>query len=121
MKTMVAGVLNVIRSPNLRVDLFEVVLLHENFSSLTAGARRDEPVGFHHVDEPGGTAETNPQATLQIRDRSLTAADNDARGLVVEVVLLEVELAASFLFLGSDRLVVGRFALLTKEAREPSA
>ena len=50
-------------------------------------------LGLHHVHEPRGAAEANPQLALQIRDRRLAAAHDDARSLVVELVLLELEAA----------------------------
>src|SRR4029077_15015324 len=83
---------------------------------------RDEPFGLHHVHETRGAAEPDPQLPLEIRDRRLAAADDDARGFVVEVVLLELRAFRSrLLVLCRDRVVEDRFALLAKEAREPRA
>ena len=47
--------------------------------------------------------------------------DDDARRLVVEVVLLDLDAVGRRLLLGGDRLVVGRLALLAQEAGEPRA
>src|SRR5580765_1174024 len=68
--------------PELGIDLFEVTAIDEDLARLAAGARRNEPLGFHHVHEPRGTAEANPQLPLQIRDRRLSAAHDNTRSLV---------------------------------------
>src|SRR5258705_13997791 len=102
--------------PELRIDLFEIAAIDEHLARLAAGARRHEPLGFHHVHEPCGTAEANPQLPLQIRDRRLSAAHDNTRGLVVELVLLELKaLGTSLVVLGRDRLVEDRLALLADE------
>src|SRR5690349_6339954 len=67
-KTTAAGVVSFMipSSPDLGVHFFEVVLLHQHLARLAAGGPRDQAVGFHHVDEARGTAETNAQPPLQI-------------------------------------------------------
>ena len=65
--------------------------------------RRHEAVGLHHVDEPRGAAEADPQPPLEVRDRRLAALHDDARGLVVEIVLLELALPRSRSSLRGDR------------------
>jgi hypothetical protein len=57
--------------PDLRVDFLEVVFLDENLTRFATGGRGDQAVGFHHVHQPRGAAETDSQASLQVRDRRL--------------------------------------------------
>src|SRR5690349_20248989 len=71
---------------------------------------------------PRRAAEANSQLALQIRNRDLAAADDNARSLVVQVVLLELHSAASrLLLLGGDGVVEDRLALLAEEAGETRA
>src|SRR5437867_7859260 len=110
------------RLPQLRIDLLEIPLVDQHLARLAAGARRNKSFGFHHVHEPRGAAEADAKLALQIRDGHLPAADDDARGLVVEIVLLELEGAGSgLLFLRGDRVVEDRLTLLAQKAREPGA
>src|SRR5437762_3702 len=104
-----SGFSRTLRLPQLRIDFLEIAAIDEHLARLAAGARRHEPLGFHHVHEPRGAAEANPQLPLQIRDRRLSAAHDNTRGLVVELVLLELKaLGTSLVVLGRDRLVEDR-------------
>src|SRR5213075_2886389 len=60
--------------PELRIHFLEVALVHQHLASLASRARRHDPIHLHHVDEPRGAAESDPQAPLQVRDRRLAAA-----------------------------------------------
>src|SRR5215218_919640 len=93
--------------PQLRIHFLEVAAVDQHLARLTAGAGRHEPFGFHHVNESRGAAEADAQTPLQVRDRRLSAGDHDARGLVVELVLVEVEAAGAGLLLAfsSDGLI----------------
>ena len=104
--------------PRCGVDFLEVVLVDQDFA-LAAGGWRHNAFNFHHVDESGRAAEPHPQAPLQVRDRRLPARDDDAGGLVLQVVFLELELLARGLFLGRDGGVGHRLALFSEEAAEP--
>src|SRR5205823_2949664 len=75
-------------STQLRVDLLEVPTVHEYLPRLSAGRRRHQTLGLHHVHQPRGTAESNPQPALQVGDRRLSALDDDARRFVVQVVFV---------------------------------
>src|SRR5881628_1363238 len=83
------------RLAQLRIYLLEIPFIDQHLARLAAGARRNKSFGFHHVHEPRGAAEADAKLALQIRDGHLPAADDDARGLVVEVVLLELETGGS--------------------------
>ena len=72
---------------------------------LPPAARRDQPVHLHHVDQPRGAAEADPQPPLQVRDRRLAARDDDPRGLVVELVLVELACSCASPF---SSAVIGR-------------
>src|SRR5262245_30247341 len=85
-KAVLATVCFTIRSPQLRVHLVEVRLVDEHLSRFAARGGRHQTFHFHHVDEPRRPAEADAQPPLQVRDRCLTALDDDARGLVVEIV-----------------------------------
>src|SRR5262245_36551101 len=99
-------------STKLGIDFFKVVLVYQHLARLSAGAGRDEPFCFHHVHQAGGAAEADAQFPLQIRDRHLAAADNDARGLVIEIVLLELQaLRGRLLVFSRDRIVEDRLTL----------
>src|SRR5262245_11802551 len=52
--------------PELRINFLEVALVHQYFPCLASGARRDKAIHFHHVHEPGRTAEADTQAALEI-------------------------------------------------------
>src|SRR5262245_4057950 len=65
-------------SSKLRVDFLEIALVHQHLARLAADGWRDESFHFHHVDEPCGAAESDPQPALQVRDRRLSARDDDA-------------------------------------------
>src|SRR5262249_40960991 len=95
-----------IRLMKLCIHFFEVVLLDEPLARLAAGGGRDEAVHLHHVDEPRGAAEADAQPPLQVRDRRLSARHDDARGFVVELVLLELLVLLRALLVGGDRVVV---------------
>src|SRR3954469_7656022 len=106
----------------LRIHLLEVAAVDQHLAWLAAAARGDEPFGFHHVHEARCAAETDAELPLQMRNGGLAAADDDARRLVVEVVLLEFESAhPALLILGRDGVVEDRLALLAQEAGEPRA
>src|SRR5688572_29992811 len=77
----------------LCIDFLEVPAIDQHLARLAAGAGRDESFGLHHVHEPRRAAEPNPHLALQIRDGRLARADDDARGLVVELVLLVLDAA----------------------------
>ena len=78
--------------------------------------------GFHHVDEPGGAAESHPQLSLEVRDRGLPGVDDDPGGLVIELVLVEFKaVGPGLVVLSRDRLIEHRLALLAQEARESRA
>src|SRR5439155_22322994 len=108
-------------SAQLRINFVEVLLVHQHLPRLSAGGRRDEPFHLHHVDEPSGAAEADPEPPLQVRDGRLAALHDDAGGLVVEIVLFHFDRVGRRLFLGGNRLVVRRLALLAEKAREPRA
>jgi hypothetical protein len=76
-----------VRLPQLRVHFVEVVLVHEDLAGLAASARRHRPFGLHHVHQARGTAETDSQPALQIRDGRLSALHDDAGRFVVELVV----------------------------------
>src|SRR5512138_920993 len=94
----------------LRIDFLEIRAIDEYLARLATGARGHEPLRFHHVDEASGAAESDPQLALQVRNRHLSAADDDARGFVVQIVLLELETAGprGLLFVFGDRVVEHR-------------
>jgi hypothetical protein len=68
----------------------EVVLIDQDFT-LAARGRGDHAFGLHHIDKACGAAEADPQPALQVRNGGLAGRDDNARGLVVEVVALELE------------------------------
>src|SRR5688500_4658827 len=74
--------------PELRIDFLEVAPVDQHLARLAAGAGRDDPFGLHHVDQTRGAAEPDAHLALQIGDRRLAAADDNARRFVVELVLL---------------------------------
>src|SRR5262249_29634996 len=77
---------------------------------------------LHHVDQPSGAAEADAQLPLQVRDRDLAAADNDACGLVVEIVLLELQTVRGRLFVfRRDRIVEDWLALFAEKTRQSRA
>src|SRR5262245_50870673 len=82
----------------LRIDFLEVPAINEDFARFAAGARRHKSLGLHHVDQSCSAAEANPQSALQVRDRHLSAAHNDAGSLVVEIILLELHASGAGLF-----------------------
>src|SRR6185503_2743552 len=81
--------------PKLRIHFLEVTAVDKHLAGLAANARRHQPLCFHHVHQAGGAAEPDAHLPLQIRDRGLAGAHDDPRGLVVELVLLELEPADS--------------------------
>src|SRR5688500_18464135 len=109
-----------VRLPKLRIHFLEVLASDEYFTRLAPGCGGNESFRLHHVDQARGTAETDSHLALQVRDRSLAGRHHDARGLVIQLVLLEFETGRSVLliFFG-DRLVVDRLALLAQEAGQP--
>src|SRR5215510_12399571 len=109
------------RLVKLCIHLFEVILLDEHLARLPAGRRRHEPVHLHHVDQARGATEADAQPPLEVRDRRLSARHDDPRGLVVELVLLELLVLLRPLLVGGDRVVVGGPALLAEEARQARA
>src|SRR5450759_3181583 len=109
------------RLSQLGIHFVEVFLLHEHLARLAAGRGGDEAVQFHHVDEPGRAAESDPEPPLQIRDRRLAARHDDAGGLVVDLVLVELHVLLRPLFVRRDGGVVGGLALFPQEARQPGA
>src|SRR5215204_7472688 len=95
-----------IRLSNLRIHFFEVILLHEHLARLPAGGRRHEAVHFHHVDKTRRAAEPDAQPSLQVRDRRLAARHHDARGFVVQLVLVELHVLLRRLLVCGDGGVV---------------
>src|SRR5262245_21365504 len=93
--------------PKLRINLLEVVAVDQHLARFSARTRRHEPLGLHHVDEPGCAAEPNPELALQVRDRRLPGTDDNPRRLIVEIVLFELEaLGSALVVLSGDRFVV---------------
>src|SRR5207248_2738590 len=66
------------RLSKLRIHFVEVFLLDEHLARLAAHRGRYQPVHLHHVDQPRGAAEADPQPALQVRDRGLAAGHHDA-------------------------------------------
>src|SRR6476659_524367 len=86
-----------LRLPELSIHFFEVVFRDEHLAGLAAGRSGDQPVGFHHVHKPRRPAEADAQPPLEVRDGGLAALYDDARGFVIEIVLLELECSRSLL------------------------
>src|SRR5438874_1839808 len=59
----------------------------EDLAGLGTFGRTDNPVLFHDVDEPGCTAVTDAQASLQRRSRGAAHLANHAHGLLVKFVI----------------------------------
>src|SRR5262245_56135090 len=103
--------------PKLRINLLKIVAVDEHLARFSARTGRHEPLGLHHVDEPGCAAEPNPELSLQVRDRRLPGTDDNPRCLVVQIVLLELKaLRSALVVLSGNRFVVYRLALFPQEA-----
>src|SRR5688572_2034048 len=101
----------------LCIDFLEVPAIHQHLTRLAAGTGGHEPLRLHHVHETRGPAEPDAHLPLQIRNRDLAAADDDARGFVVELVLLVFDAAGpGFLFVRRNGVVEHRLALLAQKA-----
>src|SRR5439155_4420646 len=86
----------------LRIDFVEVALVNEDLARFSAGRRRHQAFHFHHVHQSRRAAEADAQAALQIRDRRLPALDDEARRLVVQIVLLHlVRIGGRLVFLAN--------------------
>ena len=94
-----------VRLAKLRIHFLEVLASDEHLARLAAGRGRHQPFGFHHVDQPRGPAEADAHLALQVRNRRLAGLHDDARGLVVELVLLELDAVRAGLLVSSSVIV----------------
>ena len=106
-------------STKLLIDLIEIILRNQNLTRLRAIGRSDDAVRLEHVDDPGRSAVPETKAALQVRDRSLSRFHDDARRLVVQLVLLERLDVVRFLCLENGFIVLGT-ALASPESNQPS-
>src|SRR5262245_24565802 len=110
-----------IRSAELRVDFIEICRVDQHLARFSSRRRRYQAIDLHHVHESRRAAEADPQTALQVRNRRLTALDDDASGFVVEIVLFHLDAASDRFVVGGNGLVVNGLALFAQEAGEPGA
>src|ERR1039458_3269039 len=70
------------------VSVFVVVGGFEDFAGFAAVGGADQAVVLHHVDEVGGAAVADAQAALQQRGAGLAELEDQAHGVVEQVVVL---------------------------------